>query len=1213
MRNSFGIWRLGIVVMGIMGICFFKSIFVKAASFPELSVDYSGIINVMEERRSPENINKRLKDNGMEIKASYNELFMKEENAINIHIRMDRSEADKGELEEGELKGTDIVNDFCPEDIKIELYRIEYDTEEEIEIKRLVERRELERKDIDENGVCQEFFCSIKNLEEGHYKVIIKYEGQGEESLFVSEKSDKETDNCMKDGYYESPTCTVDTKKPIITEVFYDQNITRRVGKRRYFQKIPKIIIRIQEENFNREDFCLEGRMFYANGTSMKEEWRKLERQIQELQWESYYKEGTRINEVSIRAEQEANYTLGLRSKDGAGQISDLKEAQFTYDCTKPELAYTGTDNITEDLIFKVLDNGVNNNFFKFHNYNFFRYFGSGKMCVSVRVRDAISGVEKIKYSFVASDRYKREEDLSALGMVSLGKEVDRGTSVVKNTDLSEIIIYISPEQKNFKGYLRVCGQDYGGNSGEVIESKGAISESAQLHDKVSNISIKLPEPFFVDKEKNINYYDKSVPIYASFEDRQSGLYKTSLYADKSVGNAVMWDGESIVYQKEQRMVLSAEDFDKHGNGPMEIEAQMEDNAGHIDKKILDKKIVIDKVKPEIKVTYDHNNDTSYYNTSRKAIVTIKEKNFNSKLVKWNIHGSNTKYRIGEWNQVKGVNQCEVCFEEDGQNYAVQLSVTDYAGNKAEWRDNTYFTIDKVAPEVSVNLEQADWIVKSKDRIKASDRSDSEIKYFNSEQTVKFCIKDKNFDRDKMEYNIEAVDGKRKVNIEGPTKYVKKGDEYYGRITLKEEAKYHIAVKCMDKAGNESEVAELEEFVIDTTSPKVTVEGIENNKIYEGSSITPKVLCQDKSLDMDAVKMHLCKINGQEVTKKEWDYEQQINTTADTVQWQWNNLDNVREKDGIYQLFIEAADKAGNRLRDNNKFVFRINRWGAEFILDTDVKQELNKHYLREAPEIILKEQCVKKTKSKVVILRDNEDRSTINQENVKQYIITDKASHKYGWHEKLYNLGQDYFEKEGDYQISFQADSKAKKIRFVVDRTPPSVSIGNLEKEIYEGMEHEFTVSIMDNYAFKKLELYIEESGGVGKPKNVQKKVIKPEDLNENYTIRETLLKSGKKQTIRYVAWDKAGNKTDSDICGDTRRCYVTENKALKGYYKNSSHFKKNNTKTNQRENTRLIKIAGRSIVVLTVLCAGGYLSVKMKKTIRLKRELEEKENTGN
>ena len=393
----------------------------------------------------------------------------------------------------------------------------------------------------------------------------------------------------------------------------------------------------------------------------------------------------------------------------------------------------------------------------------------------------------------------------------------------------------------------------------------------------------------------------------------------------------------------------------------------------------------------------------------------------------------------------------------------------------------------------------------------------------------------------------------------------------------------------------------------------MTVEGIENNKIYEGSSITPKVLCQDKSLDMDAVKMHLCKINGQEVTKKEWDYEQQINTTADTVQWQWNNLDNVREKDGIYQLFIEAADKAGNRLRDNNKFVFRVNRWGAEFILDADVKQELNKRYLREAPEIILKEQCVKKTKSKVVILRDNEDRSTINQENVKQYIIADKASHKYGWHEKLYNLGQDYFEKEGDYQISFQADSKEKKLRFVVDRTPPSVRIGNLEKEIYEGMEHEFTVSIMDNYAFKKLELYIEESGGVGKPKNVQKKVIKPEDLNENYTIRETLLKSGKKQTIRYVAWDKAGNKTDSDICGDTRRCYVTENKALKGYYKNSSHFKKNNTKTNQRENTRLIKIAGRSIVVLTVLCAGGYLSVKMKKTIRLKRELEEKENAGN
>lgn len=55
-------------------------------------------------------------------------------------------------------------------------------------------------------------------------------------------------------------------------------------------------------------------------------------------------------------------------------------------------------------------------------------------------------------------------------------------------------------------------------------------------------------------------------------------------------------------------------------------------------------------------------------------------------------------------------------------------------------------------------------------------------------------------------------------------------------------------------------------------------------------------------------------------------------------------------------MFIKANDKAGNKIKDNYKVVFRVNRWGADFILNHKIKESIDGHYLREEPNIILKE-----------------------------------------------------------------------------------------------------------------------------------------------------------------------------------------------------------------------------------------------------------------
>lgn len=1240
--------------MGIVGLWFGISFCTEASSIPEISVEYKGIINVMEEKSSPKNINKKLKSNGLKITSPDNEVFMREENEINIHVRvnhfqldqdeneknieedreLERNESEENKTEENETEfnntgdievtgemeenaSEEETDNFNPENLRIELYRIQYDNEG-AEKKKLIEERKLEREKVTEDSLQEEFLCSIQNLMEGHYKVLIRYEGEDQTEDFLSAEESEETAVCIRDGYYESPICTVDMETPVITEISYNQNAVRKMGKRQYFREVPKIIIKIQEENFNKTNFSLEGEMFYADGTIMRERWKKFEKKIEEMHWESYYKDGVRINEASIEADIEANYLLGFQSTDGSGNVSNSNRIEFTYDCTRPEITYTGMDNTNGDLLFKVADTGVSNSSVLFRKYQFFRYFSFERMIVSIRVKDAISGVEKIKYDFVPYDKDSSGGNvISDLRRTFLEKEKNRDSQDVNRENLSEMVISVSPTQKNFKGYLKVYGQDYSGNIGKIVESKGAISESTQLHEKVSDISIKIPKPFFTDKEKNISYYNKNISIYARFEDKQSGLYKTGLYAGKDMGNSVMWDDETIAYQKEQRLTLKQEDFVQSTKGePLEIEGNLEDNAGHIDKKILDNKIVIDSVRPEIKVTYDNSNETRCYRTSRKATVAVKEQNFDPSLVKWDIQGINEKYHIGEWKNVKGVHTCEVDFEEEGKGYAVNIVVTDLAGNQSEWKDKTSFSIDKTAPKISVNLESMEpdskGTVNALDLNKETQQGDldnkiTEAKYFNHKQIAVFCIEDKNFDESKVEYSIVASDGKKEVNIEGPGQYIKKGDRYYGRVTLEREAKYHIEVKCTDKAGNESEMREAEEFIIDTTVPKLVVSGVKHNEIYEGDTVAPKVLCKDENLNKDTVKFHLYKANGNEITKKEWRYEQ--TDDIDSVQRQWDNLKNKREKDGIYQLFIEASDKAGNKLKDNSKIIFRVNRWGAKFILDEAVKQNLDRHYLKEAPKIILREQCVKPTKSRVIILKDNEDRNKLDSEVIKQYVIADKASSKYGWYEKLYNIEQKNFEKEGDYQISFQADDKEKKLRFIVDKTPPAVRIGNLEDEIYEKTEHEFTISVMDNYAFDRLELYIEESGGVGKPKKVDKRIIKPEDLDENYTVREKLIRSGKKQIIRYIAWDKAGNKIDSEECGDTRRCYVTENKSLRGYYKHNGTSEKDNKGKNIDQETGMTKTAGIGLLGMGFVCAGGYMFIKRKENGMKEKELTEED----
>ena len=324
--------------------------------------------------------------------------------------------------------------------------------------------------------------------------------------------------------------------------------------------------------------------------------------------------------------------------------------------------------------------------------------------------------------------------------------------------------------------------------------------------------------------------------------------------------------------------------------------------------------------------------------------------------------------------------------------------------------------------------------------------------------------------------------------------------------------------------------------------------------LYQGKKIMPQVICKDQYLDRESVEISLKKIDDRNVLKKEWSYERA--ESENTVQVQWDNIKKTENSDGIYYLQIKGQDKAGNKIKDDFKVVFRVNQRGADFILSHALKKKINKYYLKEAPKIKLREQCVKQTKSRAVILKDNKERKVIGESSITSSVIADKKSERYGWYEKYYNFAKKDFEREGDYRVTFQADTKEKEIRFVVDKTPPVVHIGNLDKQIYEEKEHEFTIRVMDNYAFKELELYMETDRDILGQKETKKIIIKSEDLDENYMVRKTLTADKRYQTVRYIARDKAGNVVDSNDNGDTKVCLVTDSKTVKEYQEHKKEY---------------------------------------------------------
>lgn len=1067
--------------------------FVIDKETPLLSVTYDNVQDISSAKSSGANVNRPIQRGLHQITSPGCEVSAAGTGQVTIRVKEDY---------------------FIPENVKITVYKEDYETGEKKDVTKKFERyivsesrrtadtsaqenrsirrtvsesaqedrsirrakNESAQAEDNTDGWRQEgdsFVLRYQWEQEGHYQFCVTGEDLAGNVLTAEEKG--ETAACMDENGYAGPLYTMDNTAPVLRAFTYDRSAAHTWGTRSYFTERTSLIVEIEEENFNRGDFSLQDVQTWADGSMIRPVWQA---DAGSLVWTSYYEEGKRINRAVLPIREEANHTFSGQAADICGHRSAIHTGECTYDATPPEV----------EVCVKDAD--------YFIPYRSYQYFGKKKFVISITAKDTVSGARTLSY-------YLKEEGQGGLpeeSSVLFQKEKEN----VRTDDLSEYTREIVIDQEDFKGRIYVQAGDFAGWKSAEAESPGLILSSWAVHQKNSRILLELSEADYTDEDRKIKYYRYPIVVTAKGENSHAGVGVLTLHAsgqrqtrkdsadnqEKNIGSrdektdrqtrvnlrerVDLRDKEDVCYQAAASLRLDPAQFGKGDEeNPVELEAVLEDNAGHrTTLQYGDYRIVADAEKPEITVTYDTYSakNGKYYNCARTATVTVRDRNFDPSSVRWQISGSNDDYHIGRWTGRGERHQCQVVFSGEGKNYQIKLTAADYAGNQTVWDKDTAFTIDKTPPVIRMEMDTA---------------QAANAFYYRRPQEVRFFVKDKNVNTDTA---AVCRQNGEKISV-GLT--AAGGNRYTAVRTYRKDGKYVLRFRCEDLAGNVTRSENVLRFVIDRTPPEVRAAGVKNGMGYAGE-VRPSVTVTDRNLDRNAVYVRLERTdcaetvaanereytapaaagqsrenNAELVAANEREYitlaaaGQSREDRAETAvrrgrQYTWGDFPHEEEADGIYRLQAYARDLAGNQAALGEGITFTVNRYGSVYVLSDSLQDTIEKGYTKSDEGIVITEYSVNPVDTRVTLLKDNQSLRELypdktpgaggapeNQQSVRlgtadgtaqvertgasaggYSVLSDRvgSGSRTGWYVKRHYISGENFEEEGTYQITLES-----------------------------------------------------------------------------------------------------------------------------------------------------------------------------------------------
>lgn len=722
-----------------------------------------------------------------------------------------------------------------------------------------------------------------------------------------------------------------------------------------------------------------------------------------------------------------------------------------------------------------------------------------------------------------------------------------------KWTDISKISDF-KPNQQ-FVVYLKIT--DMAGHV-TYISTNGLVVDNERPHEEFT-----APEIVRVSGLTNNKIYNGDVSVEVSANDPAengvySGLkqvtytvYNGKVYNEKDVtqqGVLYSWDGNTPPCQSKEKMGFTV-DAKKNNSNDVHILLTAEDNAGNVTS--MEYSIKIDITKPIIDIEYDKNaaDSGTFFRESRRANVTVKERNFDPAAVQVSIKNTDgTIPTISKWSKTDGNGnldntQWEATIEYTAEgDYTFAIACTDQAGNPNEpvhYADGTVaptaFTIDKTRPTISVTYDN---------------NSALNGNYYNANRTATVVVTEHNFDASRVNITLRATDDGADIALPTVSGWTSSGDRHTATIAYQRDGLYTFDIDVTDKAGNTSADFTEQTFYVDTTAPTLEITGVADRSANNGD-IIPVVSYSDTNYDDAQVNITLTGAMRKGVAL-DGSYADQHNGKVFT----FKNFAKEKEVDDIYTLAATLTDKAGNTTEKT--ILFSVNRFGSTYALSAATEQ-LNGSYVQTPQDVVVTETNPDALQNiRITLFKNNQ---TIILQEGTDYRIEVRGGNGQ-WYEYIYTVLAKNFADDGVYRLTFYSedaagniaentlDTKKQEIGFGVDKTKPNMVVTNLESDTTYPLEN-LTVSLSagDNLLLQSVVVYLDDYSKAYKTWTAEEVAAIVANQGE-FTFDIPGDSTGAHQ-VKIVCTDAAGNEQTEEITN----FYVTTNLFVR-YYNNKPLF---------------------------------------------------------
>ena len=770
-----------------------------------------------------------------------------------------------------------------------------------------------------------------------------------------------------------------------------------------------------------------------------------------------------------------------------------------------------------------------------------FGVWANDKIVITPNGWDETSPIKSKEY-FVQKFRTDETDDTKKAPLTAKELAQQKWTDIGENTEFT-------PNQQ-LVVYLKIT--DMAGNV-TYLSTNGLVVDNKSPHEEFT-----APEIVRVSGLTNNKIYNGDVSVVVSANDPvENGVYsglKQVTYTVYNMGTQTQhdtlysWDGNTPPCQSKEKMGFTV-DAKKNNSNDVRILLTAEDNAGNVTS--MEYFIKIDITKPIIDIEYDKNaaDSGTFFRESRRANVTVKERNLDPAAVQVSIKNTDgTVPTISKWSKTDGNGnmdntQWEATIEYTAEgDYTFAIACTDQAGNPNEpvhYADGTVaptaFTIDKTRPTISVTYDN---------------NSALNGNYYNANRTATVVVTEHNFDASRVNITLRATDDGADIALPTVSGWTSSGDRHTATIAYQRDGLYTFDIDVTDKAGNTSVDFTEQTFYVDTTAPTLEITGVADRSANNGD-IIPVVSYSDTNYDDAQVNITLTGAMRKGVAL-DGSYADQHNGKVFT----FKNFAKEKEVDDIYTLAATLTDKAGNTTEKT--ILFSVNRFGSTYALSAATEQ-LNGSYVQTPQDVVVTETNPDALQNiRITLFKNNQ---TIILQEGTDYRIEVRGGNGQ-WYEYIYTVLAKNFADDGVYRLTFYSedaagniaentlDTKKQEIGFGVDKTKPNMVVTNLESDTTYPLEN-LTVSLSagDNLLLQSVVVYLDDYSKAYKTWTAEEVAAIVADQGE-FTFDIPGDSTGAHQ-VKIVCTDAAGNEQTEEITN----FYVTTNLFVR-YYNNKPLF---------------------------------------------------------